>query len=137
MFLHYFLRSEYFELYVPNTYTLHSQLTCQKIFFRIIASLDCTNTLLFLSLTLRAVVSLPALQTDAVALLITGVVAQRVVSWSAVVRASVPKVKLVTEDVIGVTQLALLAKVHILGPVLTDGESPLGRQTTHKVVLVV
>lgn len=92
---------------------------------------------MFLSLTLRAVVSLPALQTDAVALLITGVVAQRVVSWSAIVRASVPKVKLVTEDVIGVTQLALLAEVHILGPVLTDGESPLGRQTTHKVVLVV
>lgn len=92
---------------------------------------------MFLSLTLRAVVSLPALQTDAVALLITGVVTQRVVSWSAVVRASVPEVKLVTEDVIGVTQLALLAKVHILGPVLTDGESPLSRQTTHKVVLVV
>lgn len=96
----FFKKSEYFELYVPNTYTLHSQSACQNIFFRIIAGLDCTNTLLFLSLTLRAVVSLPALQTDAVALFITGVVAQGVVSWSAVVRTSVPKVKLVTEDVI-------------------------------------
>lgn len=88
-------------------------------------------------LTLRAVVSLPALQTDAVALLVTGVVTQRVVSWSAVVRASVPRVELVAEDVVGITQLALLAKMHVLGPVLADGESPLGRQTTDEVVLVV
>lgn len=87
--------------------------------------------------TLRAVVSLPALQTNSVALLITGVVTQRVVSWSAVFRASVPKVVLVTEDMVGITQLALLAKMHVLGPVLADGESPLGRQTTDEIVLVV
>lgn len=102
-----------------------------------IAIPNCTFTILLLTLTLRAVVSLPALQADAVAVLVTGVVTQRVVSWSAVVRASVAKVVLVTEDVIGVTQLALLSKVHVLGPVLADGEPPLGRQATHKVVLVV
>lgn len=92
---------------------------------------------MLLVLTLRAVVSLPALQAEAVALLVAGVVAQGVVPWSAVVRASFPKVVLVAEDVVGVTQLALLPKVHVLGPVLPDGESPLGRQTTHEVVLVV
>lgn len=92
---------------------------------------------LVLVLTLRAVVSLPALQTDAVALLVTSVVTQRVVPGSAVVRASVPEVVLVAEDVVGITQLALLAKVHVLGPVLADGESPLGRQATDEVVLVV
>ncbi len=88
-------------------------------------------------LTLRAVVSLPALQADAVALFVAGVVAQRVVSRPAVVSAAVSKVELVAEDVVGVAQLALLAEVHVLGPVLTDGKSPPGRQTAHKVVLVV
>lgn len=88
-------------------------------------------------LTLRAVVSLPALQTDAVALLVTRVVAQRVVPGPAVVRASVAKVVVVAEDVVGITQLALLAEMHVLGPVLADGESPLGRQAADEVVLVV
>lgn len=88
-------------------------------------------------LTLRAVVSLPALQTDAVPLLVAGVVAQRVIPWSAVVGAPVPKVVLVAEDVVGVTQLTLLPEVHVLGPVLPNGEPPLGRQTTDQVVLVV
>lgn len=78
-------------------------------------------------LTLRAVASLPALQTDAVALLIAGVVAQRVVSRPAVVCAAVAEVVLVAEDVVGVAQLALLPKMHVLGPVLSDGKSSPGR----------
>lgn len=93
--------------------------------------------LIYSLLTLRAVVSLPALQADAVALLVAGVVAQRVVPRPAVVSAAVSKIIFITEDVVGIAQLALLAKVHILGPVLADGKSPPGRQTTHKVVLVV
>lgn len=113
-----------------------SKVVFKFLFLRITAFLNCLVSMLTF-LTLRAVVSLPALQTDAVALLVTGVVTQRVVSRSAVVRASVPKVVLVTEDVVGITQLALLAKMHVLGPVLSDGESPLGRQTTDEVVLVV
>lgn len=87
--------------------------------------------------TFRAVVSLPAFQADAVALLVAGVVAQRVVSRPAVVSTAVSKVVLITEDVIGVAQLTLLAKVHVLGPVLADSQSPPGRQATHEVVLVV
>lgn len=63
--------------------------------------------------------------------------AQRVVSWPAVVGAAVSEVVLVAEDVVGVAQLALLAKVHVLGPVFSDGKSPPGRQAAHEVVLVV
>jgi len=66
------------------------------------------------TLTFRTVVSFPALQTDAVALLIAGVVAQRVVPRPAVFSAAVSKVVLVTEDMVGVAQLALLAEVHVL-----------------------
>jgi len=88
-------------------------------------------------LTLRAVVPLPALQADAVALLVAGVVAQRVIPRPAVLSASVPEVVLVAEDVVGVAQLALLAEVHVLGPVLADGKPPPGRQAAHEVVLVV
>lgn len=95
------------------------------------------SALHWLILTLRAVVSLPALQAYAVSLLVAGVVAQCVVPRSAVVSAAVSKVVVVAEDVVGVPQLALLAKVHVLGPVLTDGKSPPGRQTAHEVVLVV
>ena len=69
------------------------------------------------ALTLRAVVSLPALQADAVALLVAGVVTQRVVPRSAVICAAVSEVVLVAEDVVRVAQLALLAEVHVLGPV--------------------
>lgn len=89
------------------------------------------------TLTLRAVVPLPPFQADAVALLVAGVVAQRVVPRPAVLGATVPKVVLVTEDVVGVAQLALLAEVHVLGPVLADGQPPPGRQAAHEVVLVV
>lgn len=88
-------------------------------------------------LTLRTVVPLPAVQADADALLVAGVVPQRVVPRPAVVRAAVSKVELVTEDVVGVAQLALLPEVHILGPVLADGQPPPGRQTAHEVVLIV
>lgn len=88
-------------------------------------------------LTLRAVVSPPALQAEPVALLVAGVVAQRVVPGAAVVGAALPEVELVAEDVVGITQLALLAKVHVLRPVLADGQSPLGGQTADEVVLVV
>lgn len=63
--------------------------------------------------------------------------AQRVVSRPAVVSTAVSKVVLVAKDVVGVAQLALLAKVHVLGPVLADGQSPPSRQSTHEVVLVV
>lgn len=63
--------------------------------------------------------------------------AQRVVSGTAVVRAAVSEVELVAEDVVGVAQLALLAEVHVLGPVLSDGQPPPGRQAAHQVVLVV
>lgn len=89
------------------------------------------------TLTLRAVVSFPALQADAVALLVAGVVAQRVIPRPAVVSAAVSKVVLVTEDVVGVAQLALFSKVHVLRPVFSNGKSPSGRQTAHEVVLVV
>lgn len=89
------------------------------------------------TLTFRAVVSFPALQTDAVALIIAGVVSQRVVSRPTVISAAVSEVILVAEDVVGVAQLALLAEVHVLRPVLTDGQPPPGRQATHQVVLVV
>lgn len=63
--------------------------------------------------------------------------AQRVVPGAAVVRAPLPEVVLVAEDVVGVTQLALLAEVHVLGPVLADRQPPLGGQTADQVVLVV
>lgn len=89
------------------------------------------------TLTFRAVVSFPALQTNAVALLIAGVVSERVVPRPAVISAAVSEVILVAEDVVGVAQLALLAEVHVLGPVLADGQpSPRG-QATHQVVLVI
>lgn len=83
------------------------------------------------SLTFRAVVSLPAFEADAVALFVAGVVAQRVVPGPAVVSAAVSEVVLVTEHVVGVTQLALLTEVHVLGPVLSDGQSPPGSQAAH------
>lgn len=88
-------------------------------------------------LTLGAVVSLPALQTDAVPLLVAGVVAQRVVPGPAVVRAAVSEVEVVAEDVEGVAQLALLPEVHVLGPVLADGQPPARGQAAHQVVVVV
>lgn len=89
------------------------------------------------TLTLRTVVSLPALQTDAIALLVAGVVTQGVVSGPAVFRTAVSEVVLVAENVVGVAQLALLSEVHILRPVFSDGKSSPGRQTAHQVVLVV
>ena len=88
-------------------------------------------------LTFRAVVSLPAVQADAVSLLVAGVVSQRVVPRPAVVSAAVSEVILVTEDVVRVPELALLPKVHVLGPVLPDGQPPPGGQAAHQVVLVV
>lgn len=111
----------------------------QKIFYFFLRIGAILNDIVRMSLflTLRAVVSLPALQAESVALLVAGVVTKRVVSGSAVVRASLPEVVLVAEDVVGITQLALLAKVHVLRPVLADCQSPLGRQTADEVVLVV
>lgn len=62
---------------------------------------------------------------------------ERVVPRPAVVSAAVSEVILVAEDVVGVAQLALLAEVHVLGPVLADGQPPPRGQAAHQVVLVV
>ncbi|TNN76674.1 hypothetical protein EYF80_013126 [Liparis tanakae] len=60
------------------------------------------------------------------------VVAQRVIPRPAVLGTSVSEVVLVAEDVVGVAQLALLAEVHVLGPVFSDGKPPPSRQAAHK-----
>lgn len=84
-----------------------------------------------LTLTFRAVVSFPALQTDAVSLVVAGVVSERVVPRPTVICAAISEVILVAEDVVGVAQLALLAEVHVLGPVLANGQSSPRGQATH------
>lgn len=72
-----------------------------------------------------------------VPLVVAGVVAEGVVAGSAVGGAGLAVVVLVTHHVVGVAQLALVAKVHVLGPLLADGQPAAGRQTADEVVLVL
>lgn len=84
-----------------------------------------------------AVLSGPSLQTDPVPRLVAGVVAEGVVARAAVGRALRPVVVFVTEHVVGVPELALVTEVHVLGPLLSNGESAAGRQAADQIVLVI
>lgn len=88
-------------------------------------------------LTVRAVLAPPALQAAAAPVVIAGVVAKGVVAGPAVGGAGLTVVVLSAHYVVGVTQLALVAKVHVLGPLLPDGQPAAGRQPADEVVLVL
>lgn len=88
-------------------------------------------------LTLSAVLAPPALQALAVPLVVAGEVSEGVVAGPAVGGARLAVVELVAHHVVGVTQLALVAKVHVLGPFLTHGQPAAGRQPADEVVLVL
>lgn len=62
--------------------------------------------------------------------------AEGVVAGPAVRGAGLAVIVLVAHHVVRVAQLALVAKVHVLGPVVADGQSAPGRQPAHEVVLV-
>lgn len=88
-------------------------------------------------LTIRAVLAAPALQALAVPLGVAGEVSEGVVPGPAVGAAGLPVVVLVADHTVGVTELALVPNVHILGPFLSDGQPASGRQSVHKVVLLL
>lgn len=67
---------------------------------------------------------MPSLQAFPVPILIAGVVSQRVVTGTAVIRTSLAIVKLITENVIGVTELALITEMNILRPVFPNRQAP-------------
>lgn len=73
----------------------------------------------------------------AVPLVVTVVVAERVVAGPAVGGAGLAVVELIAHHVIRVAELALIAKVHVLGPVLPDGQPAARRQPADQVVLVL
>lgn len=87
-------------------------------------------------LTLNAVFSLPALQAVALPVIVAGEVSPGVVSGPAVGGAGLSVVVLITHDVVGVAQLALVAKVNVLGPFLPHRQLAAGRQPADEVVLV-
>lgn len=89
------------------------------------------------TLTVRAVLPRPAVLAAPVALAVAGVVAEGVVAGPAVGGASLAVVVLAADHVVRVAQLALVAEVDVLGPVLPHGQSAAGRQATDEVVLVL
>lgn len=89
------------------------------------------------SLTDRAVLATPALQAVTVPFDVAGEVSKSVVTGSAVGGTGFAMVVLVAYHTVGVTQLALVPKVLILGPFLSDGQPVSGRQSADEVVLVL
>jgi len=89
------------------------------------------------ALTVRAVLALPALQAVTFPLAVAVVVAEGVVAGPAVAGAGLSVVVLAAHHVVGVTQLALVAKVHVLGPFIPNCQLPAGRHPTDEVVLVL
>lgn len=89
------------------------------------------------TLTFTTVFSFPPIQAHPVAVGVARVVAEGVVPGPTVVGAAVAVIVLITDDVIGVAQLAVLSLAHILGRILSDGQRSLGGQTTDEVVLVL
>lgn len=83
-----------------------------------------------------AVIAAPALLTDPFPIAVAAEVSERVVAGSAVVGTRLAVVELVAHHVIGVAQLALVAKVHVLRPVLADGQRAACGQAADQVVLV-
>lgn len=88
-------------------------------------------------LTVTAVFSLPALQAVAVPVVVAGEVSPGVVTGSAVSGALFAVVVLIAHDVVGVTQLALVGGVDVLGPLVPDRQFAAGGQTADEVVLVL
>lgn len=88
-------------------------------------------------LTVRAVITRPALQAVAVPIIVAGVVAEGVVARPAVGGAGLSVVVLVAHNMVGVAELALVAKVHVLGPFLPYVQPAAGRQPAYEVVLVL
>lgn len=90
-----------------------------------------------MTLTVGAVLAPPALLTVAVPLVVAGEVSEGVVAGPAVGGAGLAVVVFIAQYVVGVTQLALVAEVHVLGPFLPDCQPAAGRQPADEVVLVV
>lgn len=96
-----------------------------------------SRTSSLLTLTVRAVLVPPALLAAAVPFVVAGVVAEGVVAGPAVGGAGLTVVVLVAHHMVGVAELALVAKMHVLGPFLPDSQAAAGRQPADEVVLVL
>lgn len=86
------------------------------------------------TLTFSAIIAFPSRQANSVSSGVTVEVPERVIPWAAEIRAFLAVVEFITHDAIRKAQLALLSKMHVLGPVLTDTESSFGGQTADHVV---
>lgn len=89
------------------------------------------------TLTFCAIVAFPSRQANSVTSGVTVEVAECVVPWAAEIRAFLAVVEFIAHNTIRKAQLALLSDMHVLGPVLADGESSFGGQTADHVVDVL
>lgn len=89
------------------------------------------------TLTDGAVLAAPSVQAAAAPPLVAGVVAEGVVARPAVGGARLSVVVLVAQHVVRVAELALVPKVHVLGPLISDGEPAPRRQAADQIVLVL
>lgn len=114
--------------------TLAQSFTAPQRLYRLVTGISTRS---LLTLTLSAVLATPALLAAAVPVVVAGVVAEGVVTGPAVGGAGLTMVVLVTHHMVGVAQLTLVAKVHVLGPFLPDSQTAAGCQPADEVVLVL
>jgi len=86
------------------------------------------------TLTLSAVLALPAWVADLLATLSTGEVTEGVVTGPAEDRAAFPVVVLITHKAIGVLEVGAAAAVQVLGPLLAHRQVPLGGQAADEAL---
>ncbi len=90
-----------------------------------------------LTLTIRAVLAAPALLTAAVPFVVASPVAKGVIAGPAEGGAELAMIVFITHHVVRVAQLALVAEVHILGPIMPHSQPAAGRQPADEVVLAL
>lgn len=86
------------------------------------------------TLTLSAVLALPAGVADFLATLSTGEVTKGIVTGPAEDRATFPVVVLITHKAIGVLEVGAAAAVQVLGPLLTHRQVPLRGQAADEAL---
>lgn len=89
------------------------------------------------SLTLRAVLSLPARVADDLPALAARKVSESVVAGPAEYRAAVAVVVLVTQEAVGVAQLGPVGRLHVFGPLVSHSKVALSGDPADQTIGVV